>query len=72
MFLFAKSHFKTRVEVFFKKHEGMKETRSTMIEHGSSAAVVLSGFGVFGRESSCFVSKLVERLLRNKELNAAR
>ena len=32
------------------------------IEHGSFTPVVMSAFGGFGRESSCFVSKLVEKI----------
>ena len=63
---FAKSHFKTNLDVLFKKHEEKKKEkyndRVIKVEHGSFTPVVLSAFGGFGRETSCFVSKLVEKI----------
>ena len=63
---FAKWHLKTSLDVLFKKHEEKKKEkyndRVIKVEHGSFTPVVLSAFGGFGRESSCFVSKLVEKI----------
>ena len=63
---FAKSHNKSSsLESVFTKIEEEKKTkynsRVTSIEHGSFTPVVMSSFGGFGRETSRFISKLVEK-----------
>jgi len=63
---FAKSHVKTNLDTLFRRQEEKKKEkyndRVIKIEHGSFTPVVMSAFGGFGRESSCFVSKLVEKI----------
>ena len=63
---FAKSHLSSNLEALFKNQETSKKTkyseRVVRIEHGSFTPVVLSAFGGFGRETSCFVSKLIEKI----------
>ena len=49
----------------------MKKTkyneRVIRVEHGSFTPVVLSTYGGFGRESSCFVSKLIEKIAEKQD-----
>ena len=63
---FAKSHIKTKLETVFGNNEEEKKTkyneRVIRIEHGSFTPVVLSAFGGFGRETSKFVAKLIEKI----------
>ena len=63
---FAKSHIKTKLETLFGNNEEEKKTkyneRVIRIEHGSFTPVVLSAFGGFGRETSKFVAKLIEKI----------
>ena len=63
---FAKSHMNSNLESLFKKHETAKKTlyneRVITIEHGSFTPVILSAYGGYGRETTCFVSKLIEKI----------
>ena len=63
---FAKSHKGTTLESLFKRMEDRRKEkyndRVIKIEHGSFTPVVLSAYGGFGRESSWFVSKLIEKI----------
>ena len=63
---FAKSHLKSSLESVFKRNEQIKKTdyneRVIRVEHGSFTPVVMSSFGGFGRETSRFISKLVEKI----------
>ena len=63
---FAKSHLKTNLESLFKKQEEKKKEkyndRVIKVEHGTFTPVVLSTYGGFGRETSCFVSRLAEKI----------
>ena len=63
---FAKSHMNSNLESLFKKNETSKKTmyneRVIQIEHGSFTPVVLSAYGGYGRETTCFVSKLIEKI----------
>ena len=63
---FAKSHLSRNLDAVFRSNEAEKKThyndRVIRIEHGSFTPIVLSSFGGFGRESSQFLSKLVEKV----------
>ena len=68
---FAKSHKGCSLETLFKKQEERKKVkyndRVIKVEHGSFTPVVMSAFGGFGRESSCFMSKLVEKIAEKQD-----
>ena len=68
---FARSHLNVNLESLFKRQESMKKTkyneRVIRVEHGSFTPVVLSTYGGFGRESSCFVSKLIEKIAEKQD-----
>ena len=63
---FAKSYMKSNLESLFERMENGKKTkynsRIILVEHGSFTPVVMSSFGGFGKETSPFVSKLVEKI----------
>ena len=63
---FAKSYLKTNLESLFKKQEEKKKEkyndRVIKVEHGTFTPVVLSTYSGFGRETSCFVSRLAEKI----------
>ena len=51
--------------LFKRQEKNEKEKyndRVVKIEHGSSTPVVMSAFEGVGRESNCFISKLVEKI----------
>ena len=63
---FAKSHVNKNLDALFKSEEKKKKDkyndRVIQIEHGSFTPVVLSSSGGFGREGSCFVSRLIDKI----------
>ena len=69
---FAKSHKRHTLEAVFKQNETIKKTayndRVIQVEHGSFTPIVLSSFGGYGRETSRFVSKLIEKMSEKKDL----
>ena len=70
--MFAKSHKRHTLEAVFKQNETIKKTayndRVIQVEHGSFTPIVLSSFGGYGRETSRFVSKLIEKMSEKKDL----
>jgi hypothetical protein len=70
---FAKSHLNRNLEAVFRSNETKKKThyndRVIRIEHGSFTPVVLSALGGFGRESSQFLSKLVEKVAEKRGID---
>ena len=68
---FAKSHKGCSLDTLFKKHEEKKKIkyndRVIKVEHGSFTPVVLSAYGGYGRETSCFVSKLIEKIAEKQD-----
>ena len=67
----AKSHKGCSLDTLFKKHEEKKKIkyndRVIKVEHGSFTPVVLSAYGGYGRETSCFVSKLIEKIAEKQD-----
>ena len=63
---FAKSHLARKLDTVFRSNESSKKTaynaRVIQVEHGSFTPVVFSSFGGCGKETSCFLSKLVEKI----------
>ena len=63
---FAKSHLTRKLETVFRSNETIKRTaynaRVIQVEHGSFTPVVFSSFGGCGKETSCFISNIVEKL----------
>ena len=65
---FAKSYMNTNqtLEAVFRKQENDKKKsynqRVIQVEHGSFTPIVVSSYGGFGKETSTFVSKLVEKV----------
>ena len=68
---FAKSHKGTRLETLFKNMEEKKKDkyndRVIKVEHGTFTPIVLSAYGGFMRESSSFLSKLVEKIAEKQD-----
>ena len=68
----AKSDLNKDLGPAFCMHESMKKNayneRIIRVEHGSFTPVILSSYGGFGRESSQFVGKLVEKVAEKKNL----
>ena len=68
---FAKTHMSKPLDTVFKNQETIKKTkyndRIIKIEHGSFTPVVLSSYGGLGRESSCFLSKLIEKIANKQD-----
>ena len=69
---FAKSHLNVSLETAFKNNERTKKNaynnRVIRIEHGSFTPIVLSAMGGCGKETSRFISKLIELLGEKKEI----
>ena len=67
---FAKSHMNRTLKAVFRSNESGKKTdyndQVIKIEHSSFTPVVLSSFGGFGKESSQFLSKLVEKVAEKR------
>ena len=67
----SKSHKGCSLDTLFKKHEEKKKIkyndRVIKVEHGSFTPVVLSAYGGYGRETSCFVSKLIEKIAEKQD-----
>ena len=65
---FAKSHLNPNqtLDAVFRKHETQKKRsynqRVIEVEHGSFTPIVTSACGGFGKETSVFVSKLIEKV----------
>ena len=65
---FAKSHLNPNqtLDAVFRKHETQKKRsynqRVIEVEHGSFTPIVTSSCGGFGKETSVFVSKLIEKV----------
>ena len=65
---FAKSHLNSNqtLDAVFRKQEAQKKRsynqRVIEVEHGSFTPVVTSSYGGFGKETSAFLSKLIEKL----------
>ena len=63
---FAKSHLNQSLETVFKNNETIKKKayndRVIQVEHGSFTPVVYSSFGGCSKETSMFVSKLIEKV----------
>ena len=68
----AKSHLNKNLTTVFKENESGKKklynARIVRVEHGSFTPVVLSSYGGYGRETSRFVSQLVEKVAAKKDL----
>ena len=69
---FAKSHLARNLEAVFRSNESSKKTayntRVIQIEHGSFTPLVFSSFGGYGKETSCFLSKLVGKIAHKFEM----
>jgi hypothetical protein len=67
---FAKSHLSRNLEAVFRTSETEKKTdyndRIIKIEHGSFTPIVMSAMGGLGKESSHFLSKLVEKVAEKR------
>lgn len=67
---FAKSHLSRNLEAVFRTSETEKKTayndRIIKIEHGSFTPIVMSALGGLGKESSHFLSKLVEKVAEKR------
>ena len=72
---FAKSHLKKSLDAVFRSNEKSKKqaynNRVIQIEHGTFTPVVMSSFGGFGKETSRFVSKLVQKMAEKKDIEAS-
>ena len=72
---FAKSHLKNSLDSVFRSNETSKKkaynSRVIQVEHGTFTPVVMSSMGGFGKETTKFVSKLVEKMAEKKDLEAS-
>ena len=72
---FAKSHMQQNLEAVFRSNEASKKRsynqRVIQIEHGSFTPVVMSSMGGFGKETSRFISKLVEKTAEKNGMEAS-
>ena len=68
---FAKSHVNKKLSTLFDSAEASKKTsykdRVVKVEHGSFTPVVMTAFGGFGRETSCFISKLISKIAEKQD-----
>ncbi len=68
----AKSNLNRNLSTVFQENESGKKkaynARVVRVEHGSFTPVVLSSYGGYGRETSRFVSQLVEKIAAKKNL----
>ena len=71
---FAKSHLTRNLNAVFRSNESAKKTahntRVTQIEHGSFTPLVFSSFGGCGKETSCFLSKLAEKIAKKYDIES--
>ena len=71
---FAKSHLARNLNAVFRSNESAKKTayntRVTQIEHGSFTPLVFSSFGGCGKETSCFLSKLAEKIAKKYDIES--
>ena len=69
---FAKSHLRNNLESVFRTNETIKKKRYNerviRIEHGSFTPIVASSFGGFGKETSCFMSRLIDKIAKKKDM----
>ena len=69
---FAKSHLARNLNAVFRSNESAKKTaynsRVIQIEHGSFTPLVFSSFGGCGKETSCFLSKLAEKIAQKHDI----
>ena len=72
---FAKSHIQQNLEAVFRSNEASKKRsynqRVIQIEHGSFTPVVMSSMGGFGKKTSRFISKLVEKTAEKNGMEAS-
>ena len=70
---FAKSYLCRNLESLFKQHETEKKReyndRVIRIEHGSFTPIVTSAYGGYGRETSRFVSTLIDKIAEKQKSN---
>ena len=68
---FAKSHVTKKLNSLFDSAEASKKTkykdRVVKVEHGSFTPVVMTAYGGFGKESSCFISKLISKIAEKQD-----
>ena len=72
---FAKTHLKSSLEFVFKDNETTKKNeyneRVIRVEHASFTPIVVSAMGGFGVETSRFVSRLVEKVAKKKDMEVS-
>ena len=72
---FAKSHLSAKLENVFSQQESIKKKeyneRVIRIEHGSFTPIVTSAYGGFGRETSRFISLLIEKVAEKHDMHTS-
>ena len=72
---FAKTHLSKKLENVFREQESMKKReyndRVIKIEHGSFTPIITSAYGGFGRETSRFISMLIEKVAEKQDIHTS-
>ena len=72
---FAKTHLSKKLENVFREQEATKKReyndRVIKIEHGSFTPIVTSAYGGFGRETSRFISMLIEKVAEKQDIHTS-
>ena len=72
---FAKSHLSCKLDAVFRSNEMTKKRsyneRIIQVEHGSFTPIVMSAYGGFGKETSIFISRLIDQLSKKNDMQAS-
>ena len=70
---FAQSHLSTKLDTVFKQQEATKKKqyneRVIQIEHGTFTPIVTSAYGGYGRETSKFLSVLINKVAEKHDMH---
>ena len=72
---YAKSHLPVKLETVFRQQENTKKReyneRVIRIEHGSSTPIVTNAYGGYRRETSRFISLLIEKVAEKRDMHTS-
>ena len=72
---FAKTHLNTKLDTVFRQNEEAKKKeyneRVIKVEHGTFTPIVTSAYGGYGRETSKFLSTLIDKVAEKHDMHTS-